>query len=133
MKASALALGIAVLAAAAPAQAETWRSSSSGMGAVAYIDTDSIRRDGDRVSFWREVRWPEARTLDSGGRFDRIAARYEGDCRAMTLRPIEIRAKLAGEIVFSGDSTAEVETPPPGTNGHTDLRAACFGDWPAAN
>ena len=124
---------VAMLAAAAPAQAETWRASSSGMGAVAFIDTESIRRDGDRVSFWREVRWSDVRSLDSGGRFNRIAALYEGDCRAMTLRPMEVRAKLDEQIVFSGQGSGEIETPPPGTNGHVDLRSACFGDWPAAD
>jgi hypothetical protein len=103
------------------------------MGAAAFIDTDSIRREGDRVSFWREVRWPEPRALEGGGRFDRIAALYEGDCRAMTMRTMEVRAKLAGEIVYSGRASGEVESPAPGTNGHVDLRAACFGDWPAAN
>jgi len=133
MTARALGLAVAILAAAGPAGAETWRSASSGLGATAYIDTDSIRRDGDRISFWRELRWREVRALDSGRRFDRLAALYEGDCRAMTLRPIEIRARLGETVVLSGRSGGEVENPPPGTNGHTDLRAACFGDWPAAD
>jgi hypothetical protein len=127
------ALAMAMALAAAPAAAETWRASSRAEGAVAFIDVDSIRREGDRVSFWREVRWPEVRSLDDGLRFDRIQARYEADCRAMTLRTMAIRAKLDQQVVLAADEAGEVETASPGSTAEIDLRSACFGDWPAAN
>jgi hypothetical protein len=117
----------------APAAAETWRASSRAEGAVAFIDVDSIRREGDRVSFWREVRWPEARALDGGLRFDRIGARYEGDCRTMTLRSMAIRAKLDQQVVLASEEAGDVETAEPGSTAEIDLRSACFGEWPAAN
>ena len=124
-------LSAVAVAMASPAAAETWRASSRAEGATAYIDVDSIRREGDRVSFWREVRWPEIRSLDGGLRFDRIAALYDGDCRAMTLRSTAIRAKLGQEVVLAGDEPGEVETASPGSTAAVDLRSACFGDWPA--
>jgi hypothetical protein len=115
---------------AAPAAAQTWRASSSTDDARAFIDTETIRREGDRVLFWREVRWPKARQLDSGLRYDRIAAHYEGDCRAMTLRTVEVARKLRDRVVLADEFRGELEIVRPGTTAETDIRAACFGEWP---
>lgn len=127
-----IAVAVAALA-AAPAAAESWRLSSGDGEARAYIDTDSLRREGDRVTFWREVRWPEVRSLDSGLRFDRIAALYEGDCRAMTLRSLRISARLQAAEVYAAEDEGETEPALPGSNAEGDLRSACFGDWPDAD
>ncbi|MEA3015586.1 MAG: hypothetical protein QOI38_308 [Sphingomonadales bacterium] len=125
-----LVLALGCLTAAAPATAENWRASSSDGTAAAFIDTDTIRRDGDRVSFWRELRWPEVRMLGGRLRYNRLLAHYEGDCRAMTLRSISVRAKLDDEVVLSGDGSGEIEQARRGSTAEVDLRSACFGEWP---
>ncbi|HEY0012586.1 MAG TPA: surface-adhesin E family protein [Allosphingosinicella sp.] len=130
MRGKTVVLGLAVVAAASPARAETWRNASSALGATAYIDTDSFQRAGDKVTFWREIRWPEVRTLDGGVRFDRIAAHYEADCRAMTMRSLHLRISLGSEVIASAPDTGAVEQPPEGTAGRTDLLAVCRGEWP---
>ncbi|HEX8192156.1 MAG TPA: surface-adhesin E family protein [Allosphingosinicella sp.] len=123
-------LGLLLLLAPAPAVAETWRAASGANGARAYIDVDSITRDGDRVFFLREVRWPEPMTLQGGLRIDRILARYEGDCRANTLRALSLTAKLGAAVIASNDKPDEIERAEPGTAGGDDLRSACFNEWP---
>ena len=124
------AIAIAMLAAATPAAAENWRASSStGPDAAAFIDTDSIRRSGDRVTFWREVRWAEPRTLPGGTRFDRVATHYEADCRAMTLQSMRMRALMGADAIFDDSERGEIERITEGTTAHTDLRAACFDEW----
>ncbi|HYG29296.1 MAG TPA: surface-adhesin E family protein [Allosphingosinicella sp.] len=125
------AIALGGLAAAVPAQAENWRASSSDGNASAFIDADSIRRDGDQVSFRRELRWPEVRMLGNRLRYNRLLAHYEGDCRAMTLRSISIAAKLDDEVVLSGEGSGEIEQARPGSTAEVDMRSACFGEWPA--
>lgn len=115
---------------ASPAAAETWRASSSTDEAAGFIDVESIRREGDRASFWREIRWPEVRSMSDGRRYDRIAAHYEADCRGRTLQLTAFRTKLGAEVVLSHDGRGEVEAVTPGTAADTDLRAACFDEWP---
>ena len=127
-----VAIGLVALAGSAAAPAESWRAGSSGLGATAYIDTDSIRREGDLVHFRREVRWPEVRSFGDGTRYDRLLSHYQGDCRAMTLRSLAIRVKLGDSVVLSVDEADEIETASPGSTAEVDLRAACFGEWPAA-
>lgn len=122
---------ISLIVLAGPAAAETWRPSSGADGARAYIDTDSIRREGDRVSFRREIRWPAAQALNNGMRYDRIAELYDGDCRAMTLRSMSIEARLGERVVIAEDDPGEVETAQAGSTAEADLRAVCRGDWPA--
>lgn len=114
------------------ASAENWRSSSRDSQATAYIDVDSIRRDGNRVSFWRELRWPQIRSLGDGRRFNRLGSLYEEDCAAMTLRSITIRASLDERVILTGEGSRELEQARPGTTAATDLRSVCFGEWPAA-
>ena len=117
--------------AAAPAAAENWRASSKTGDAAAYIDTDSIRRTGDRVTFVRELRFEAPRPLGENLKFDRLQALYDGDCKAMTLQSIELRAKLADTIVLSAAERGKVDSAKPGSTAETDLKAACFDQWPA--
>lgn len=118
------------LAGTAAAQPQNWRASSASDEAQGYIDTDSIDREGDRVRFWREIRFGQVQSTDSGERFDRIAAHYEGDCRLKTLRSMTLRVRLGGRLVFEGEDTGETEAVSPGSAGDADLRAACFNEWP---
>jgi hypothetical protein len=130
MRVGILTFAIAVGATASPALAENWRASSKGQGAVAYIDVDSIERKGDRVTFWREIRWPEARSLAGDVRYNRMAALHEGDCKKMTLRSVKVRVSLDGRVVVEGDADDEPEAMEPGSNGEIDLRSACLDQWP---
>lgn len=116
--------------AATPAVAENWRASSSNGEAAAFIDTDSVRRDREKVTFWREVRWTQPRIVEGGVRFDRVATHYEADCRAMTLQSLRMRASFGAEVVLDHTERAEIEHTAPGSTAHTDLRAACFDEWP---
>lgn len=127
----AIAIAACALAAASTAQGETWRVSSANDGARGYIDTDSIVREGGRVRFWREVRWPKPRTLDDGVVFDRLAALYEADCAGNTLRTLRIRAGLGERTLSEGQADGTTETVRPGSTGYIDLRSACFDEWPA--
>jgi hypothetical protein len=125
-----IAIAACALVAASSVQAETWRASSANDGARGYIDTDSIVREGERVRFWREVRWPKPRTLDDGIVFDRLAALYEADCGGNTLRTLRIRAGLGERTWSEGQADGTTETVQPGSTGYIDLRSACFGEWP---
>lgn len=118
--------------AASPALAENWRASSHGQGIVAYIDVDSIKKKGDRVTFWRELRFPEVRSLSFNVRYDKMAAFYEADCKAMTLRSLKIRVSLGEEVVFRNDSKDDPQAALPGSTAEIDLRSACHNDWPKA-
>lgn len=116
--------------AGASAFAETWRpSSKSGFGS-AFIETDSIKREGAKVTFWREVRFAGPRTLKDGTQIDRIATYHEGNCSAMTLQSLRLRPALVTKVL--GDFTADgrVEWAKPGSTAETDLRAVCLDQWP---
>lgn len=115
--------------AAASAQAPEWRLASSDGDNQAFIDTASIRRDGDKVRFWREIRTPEPVTLEGGLRFDRLGSLGEVDCRARTRRTLELYAKLDGEEIARGEDTGEVEPIVPASTGETEMRAVCLGEW----
>lgn len=116
--------------AASPALAENWRASSHGQGIVAYIDVDSIKKKGDRVTFWRELRFPDVRSLSFNVRYDRMAALYQADCKAMTLRSTKIRVSLGDQVAFKHGGKGELEVAGPGTTAEIDLRSVCLNDWP---
>ena len=122
---------LAAALAASPAAAENWRASSKTSEAAAFIDTDSIRRDGERVSFRREVRFAKPRVLQNEQRFDRLRTLYEADCKAMTLQSVDISARLGEQLLFSAAERGDVETAKPGSTAETDLKAACHNQWPA--
>ncbi len=124
----------AALAASMPfpasAQPQTWRQGSSSGGQAAFIDTASIERAGDKVRFWREVRTAQPALFESGERYDRIGSLLEVDCRARTLRNLRIYAKLGDTLIFESGEASELEAVEAGTTADTDLRAACFNEWP---
>ena len=130
MRSAKLIFGLSLALSSSMAQSENWRVSSSGNGAVAYIDTDSIQPKGDRVRFWRELRWPEPQLMPSGTSYDRLAGLFEADCRARTLRSLRNRLRLGTRVVFDAkDRNDAPDVMKPGSNGETDLRAACFNEW----
>ena len=123
---------IVVFGPALPASAhqENWRPASSNGTAQAYIDTSSMRRDGDRVRFVREVRMGSVQQFEDGRRYDVLGALMEVDCRARTLRNLEGYARLGSETVATEFSDGNVDPVQPGSTADTDLRAACFNEWP---
>lgn len=131
---SAVALLAALFALAIPASAQqqSWRPASRAGERQAFIDTSSIRRDGDRVRFVREIRGGEISQLQSGERFNVIGAVMEVDCRARTLRNLELYIRLDEAMVGRAEANGNVEPVQPGSTADTDLRAACFNEWPAS-
>lgn len=129
MRSTISALGLLLAAASAPALSENWRKSSSMGDVVAYIDTDAIKRDGDKIRYWSEVRFPEPQKAPTGHRFDRMAALVEVNCRAKTYRNLRNRANLDGHLIYEGKVKDSAEPVAPGTNIDAELRAVCFGDW----
>ena len=125
-------LAALVIASALPAsaQSQTWRVASGSGDRTGYIDTASIRREGDKVRFWREVRFATPRTFESGERYDRLGAHMEFDCRARTRATLELYAKFGDGMVGSGSTTGPVEPITEGSTAHSELRAVCFNEWP---
>lgn len=130
MRGKVIALVLLVAMLGSPARSENWRPSSGTGEVIAYIDTDAIRRKGDEVRFWRQLRLPEPQTLPNGARFDRAAALFKANCRTMTFQSLRNRAHLGDRLLFDGkDDNHEIHTAEPGSNAEADLRAACFDDW----
>jgi hypothetical protein len=122
--------GLLLAISGSPALSANWRASSSAGEVVAYIDTDAIKRKGDEVWFWRELRWPEPQTMAGDLRYDRMAARYKANCRTMTFQSLRNRMNLGDRVLFDAkDDNDEIHTAEPGSNGEADLRAACFDQW----
>lgn len=130
MPAAAVAAALVTLGFPASAQQQGWRPASSNGEQRAYIDTASIRRDGDLVRFTREIRMGRIHQFGSGARYDILGALMEVDCRARTLRSLEGYLKLGDAVVLREEGDGGMEPVRPGTTADTDLRAVCFDDWP---
>ena len=115
-----------------PALSENWRQMGTIGDAVGYIDMDSIKRSGDKVRFWRDVRRPEPQTAPTGHRFDSSAVLIEVNCRAKTFRYLRQRAKLGDRLIYDAkDPNDSLHAIRPGSVIDTELRAVCFNDWPS--
>lgn len=129
---SALAFSLAV--ASSPALSENWRATGSTDGAVGYIDTDSVKRKGDTIRFWTEIRLPEPKSVPTGERFDRMGALVEIDCRAKTYRNLRNRANLGDRLIHQGKVPNDSPDPVrPGTNIYAQMRAVCLDEWASGN
>lgn len=124
------AIALSLPAPAAAQQAPNWRAASSGNAQAAFIDTNSIVRSGDKVRIVREVRSREPMAFDDGTRFDSLGSLIEFDCRANTLRTIEVWVRLGSRELVRGPGDNQIDAVRPGTTAATDLRAACFDEWP---
>lgn len=124
----ALALPLALLG--SPALSENWRVVTKVGEVFGYIDTDSIKRDGDKVRFWMELRLPQAQAAPTGHRFDRMGSMIEIHCRAKTYRSLRIRANLGDQLIHEDKSPDKSASPVrPGTAADDEMRAVCSGDW----
>ena len=133
MRARVIASSLLIMLSASPALAENWREVSNRDAVVSYIDADAIKRDGDKVRFWMELRLPQVQTAPTGERFDRMAAMVEINCRAKTYRSLRQRANLGDRLIHEGKSPVNsARAVTPGTPGDAELRAVCFDDWGSA-
>lgn len=115
-----------------PALSENWRQMGTVGNSVGYIDMDSIKRSGDKVRFWRDVRSPEPETAPTGHRFDSRAVLIEVNCRAKMFRYLRLRAKLGNRLIYDAkDPNDSLQAARPGSVIDTELRAVCFNDWPS--
>lgn len=115
-----------------PALSENWRQMGTVGSRVGYIDMDSIKRKGDKVRFWRDVRSPEPQTAPTGHRFDSAAVLIEVNCRAKRFRYLRQRAKLGDRIIYDAkDPDDSLHDILPGSVIDAELRAICFNEWPS--
>lgn len=122
--------GLSLALLSTPALPETWREVAKVNDVSGYIDTDDIKRDGDKVRFWMELRLPAPRTAPTGERFDRMAAMVEINCRSKTYRALRYRASMDGRTIHEGKSPGRSARPVrPGTAADNEMRAVCFNDW----
>lgn len=74
------------LSVATPAIAATWvRVASDNLGAVYYIDSESIRRTGDIVRYWLRVDYSNDATIA----WRETKSYYKADCAAWTLLELQ--------------------------------------------
>lgn len=124
--------GLSLVLVSAPALSQTWRQVSKVGQVLGYIDTDSLKRDGDKVRFRMEVRFPITQGTPAGRRYDRIASLVEIDCRVKTYRLLRIGAKVGEISVFGGKSPDRSANPiRPGTAADDEMRAVCSDQWPS--
>src|SRR5688500_9323318 len=108
--------GLALLGAIeAPASAERWRIVARAGQVTSYVDMTSIRRLGNRVRYWVEIRYASAQRGGSV-RFERVGyfqervpvyfnrVRYlmEADCIERHYRVLRSRSLFDGRIIQSG-------------------------------
>jgi hypothetical protein len=131
MRQAIFAVPLLVAMGSSPALSENWRQMGTIGDSIGYIDRDSIKRSGDKVRFWREVRRPEPETAPTGHRFDSSAVLIEVNCRAKMFRYLRQRAKLGDRIIYDAkDPNDALQAIGPGSVIDTELRAVCFDEWP---
>lgn len=126
MRKRTFAAGVLALICAAPTTAQTWEViPASPSSYTISIDTSSIRRSGDDVSYLQRTAFPELRSTPSGTQFDETITETQANCASMSLRPVRISARLAGKVVLTGEPGVPVTSAPPGTNFYAELSRVC--------
>jgi len=123
--------GLMAAATTAAAQQADWRPVGNPEDSF-WIDAASIVREGNRVRYWHESRRAEPTQGGPGGPYDRIGGRMEIDCRARTIRTLEMYTKLGDRTNYSSPASGEGLRPeaiPPGRSAEADLRAVCLNEW----
>ncbi|MDF7774731.1 hypothetical protein P1X14_05685 [Sphingomonas sp. AOB5] len=107
---------LALLTGAAP-PAENWVKVADENGAVLYVDTNSIKTDGDTRSFRLKMTQPNGGI----GLADTVA-----DCKAQTLEPRRTEQHLDGKLVNARDyKPGEASIKPEDSIGKALLKAVC--------
>lgn len=129
---------------ATPASAERWRIVARAGEVTSYVDMTSVRRLGNRVRYWAEIRYPSPQ---SGGTvrfervgyfqdrvpiyFDRVRYLIEADCIERHYRVVRSRSLFEGRIVRSDGTDGAGHRAARGTLAGIVLDAACsFGPIP---
>ena len=130
MTRSKFALALLLAACASPGFAAGWRlvttdtevREESGRSAVAFVDYDSLRRDGARVTFWMMV----VTEVPARSGMDNARALIEADCPPGRYRYAE-RIFLSGDQLLGRTGASEDEQAVPGSTGAAVIGAACGG------
>ena len=129
---------------ATPASAERWRIVARAGEVTSYVDMTSVRRLGNRVRYWAEIRYPSAQP---GGTvrferigyfqervpiyFDRVRYLIEADCIERQYRVVRSRSLFEGRIIRSDGSDGASHRAARGTLADIVLDVACsFGPIP---
>ena len=115
---------------ASPALASDWRlvtvdedvGEENGRSVAGFIDYESLRREGPRVTFW--LMFVSEEPARSG--MDHARARIEADC---TTRRYRYRQRIFynGERELGRTGDSDRETAEPETNAYVVIEAACTG------
>jgi hypothetical protein len=126
-------LAFALFLAAIPgiAAAAEWRLAASADAADSHVDAASIRRAGDQVSFWREIRYRDVQTNAGNGiRFNIFSILQVADCATMTHSMLKVQVRLGDLAVDSYTPEPETEHASPDSVMEGVLRSVCFDEWP---
>ena len=121
------------LGACSLAQASDWVEASSGEGAVAKVDTESIRRTGNKVKAW--VNWQFTTTTPSDGAPQKSFSSTKNltvfDCsepKSVVISYIEYEEQFGGNSVWShqqADEPTRYQHLAPDTMGEAVWKFAC--------
>jgi hypothetical protein len=115
------------LSMANPAFATTWiRVASDRLGAVYYVDADSIRRTGNIVRYWLRVDYTNDRTIA----WRETKSFYKVDCESWTHALIQSTRYDAQGSVVGTDTFSEYAAMSqmiPETTGEAAAEYACAG------
>ena len=130
MRRSAIILALLLAAFASAAAAAGWRLVSTdaevreevGRSSAAFVDYESLRRDGARVSFWMMI----VTEVAGQSGMDNARAMIEADCPPGRFRYVE-RIFQSGEEILGRTGATENEQARPGTTAAAVIGAACSG------
>jgi hypothetical protein len=112
------------LAPAPPAGAD-WTFVTENETLRSAVETSTIRREGETVSFWTERRFRKTQEL-GGHRFNVSRHVSEADCRSLSTRVMEVDFFLDEvEVVIPLNPDPEPMQPPPGSVVAQELELAC--------
>jgi hypothetical protein len=113
----------AVMAAmvATPAAAESWRLTAENDDTVMFVDTDSVRRDGDRVRVVTMTVVLPARP----GEFDRVVAAMDINCSASRYTVVEASMYDGSRLLDSTRTPWPERTLTPNTIINDTAQSAC--------
>ncbi|MBX3566251.1 MAG: hypothetical protein KF730_16950 [Sphingomonas sp.] len=112
--------------------APNWRLSSRARGIEAYINLNTVSPtpDGNRITFWREIRYPEPLSFSDGRRYNRIRSLLTIDCKALTIQTLISHALMGEKLIVNVPRDDPAEPVAAGSTAMSDLHAVCHDIWP---
>lgn len=93
---------IALLAVASSAWSSTWVQVTSSKASKVYVDMETVKRNGNQVTFWAKTVWEAPRQFNhSPTQYDLTVARSTIDCGADTEKPHAVAFSLHDRVVQS--------------------------------